>query len=80
MPRFFIDESNININEGETTVTLTGDDAHHISRSLRMAVGEKIEVCDKSGTVYLCELVSFLEKEVEQAIVDEMIKRAIERV
>lgn len=64
MPRFFINESNININEGETIVTLTGDDAHHISRSLRMAAGEKIEVCDESGMVYLCELVGFFEKEV----------------
>ncbi len=64
MPRFFIDESNININEGKTVITLYGDDAHHISRSLRMAVGETIEACDKGGTVYLCELVEFLEKEV----------------
>ena len=70
MPRFFIDESNINVNEGETTVTLTGDDAHHISRSLRMAAGEKIEACDKSGTVYLCELVSFLEKEVIARVIE----------
>lgn len=70
MPRFFIDESNININEGETVITLTGDDAHHISRSLRMAAGEKIEACDKSGTVYLCELVGFFEKEVTCRVIE----------
>ena len=70
MPRFFIDENNININEGETVITLYGDDAHHVSRSLRMAVGEKIEVCDKGGTVYLCELVGFFEKEVTAKVIE----------
>lgn len=70
MPRFFIDESNISKNDGETVVTLFGDDAHHISRSLRMAAGEKIEVCDKSGTVYLCELCGFFEKEVTCRVIE----------
>lgn len=56
MPRFFIPADRIS----EGTVTVTGDDAHHISRSLRMAAGERITVCDGTGTDYECELTAFL--------------------
>lgn len=52
MPRFFVDEKNT---DGEYIV-LSGDDAHHISFSLRMAAGEEITVCDTSGNEYKCEL------------------------
>ena len=54
MPRFFINEDQINDN----VVTITGDDAHHISRSLRMAVGENITVCDGKRE-YECVLETF---------------------
>lgn len=56
MPRFFVDAVQI----GDGIVTLTGNDAHHISRSLRMAAGEQITVCDGKGTEYQCELTGFL--------------------
>ena len=54
MPRFFIDPSAI----CGDTVTLTGDNAHHASYSLRLAPGDRIRVCDQQ-TAYLCEMVSF---------------------
>ncbi len=56
MPRFFVNADQIE----ENTVVLFGDDAHHVSRSLRMAVGETITVCDGAGTEYLCRLSAFL--------------------
>lgn len=56
MPRFFVDVNQIQNGE----VILTGDDAHHVSRSLRMAVGEQITVCDGKGVDYQCELTAFL--------------------
>ena len=56
MPRFFVDVNQIE----DGNVALTGDDAHHISRSLRMAVGEQITVCDGNGMEYECELTAFL--------------------
>ena len=40
-------------------VTLTGDDAHHIARSLRMAVGESITVCDMQANEYECRIIEF---------------------
>ncbi len=52
MPRFFVSSENIDQN----SVCITGDDAWHIARSLRMAVGEGITVCDKSGMVHECTL------------------------
>ena len=56
MPRFFVTSSQIE----NGTVTVKGDDAHHISRALRMAAGERITVCDMARQEYECELVSFL--------------------
>jgi 16S rRNA (uracil1498-N3)-methyltransferase len=55
MPRFFIRQNQIE----ENVVKITGDDARHISRSLRMAAGEEITVCDMQGVEYNCVLESF---------------------
>ena len=55
MPRFFIMSSDV---IGDT-VTVRGDDAHHISRSLRMAAGEHITVCDSAANEYDCVLTDF---------------------
>ena len=60
MPRFFVRRQQIN----ENVVTVLGEDAHHISRSLRMAVGEHITVCDMQGVEYDCELTHFGDTEV----------------
>ena len=65
MPRFFVDVNQIE--EGE--ITLTGDDAHHISRSLRMAAGEEITVCDGNGTDYRCRLRDFLADRVVAEVI-----------
>ena len=64
MPRFFVDKENMTEENGVICVKISGEDAHHISRSLRMAVGEKIEVCDKGGIVYTCLLTGFTDKDV----------------
>ena len=52
MPRFFVQGSAIT----DTHVTLTGDDAHHISFALRMAVGDELTVSDGAGGLYLCRI------------------------
>lgn len=56
MPRFFIRGDQVD----GGTVTILGDDAHHISRSLRMAAGEHITVCDMQKNEYECVLTEFL--------------------
>lgn len=54
MPRFFIDPSDVR----DGTVTLTGENARHVSYSLRLAPGDRVRLCDQQ-TAYLCEMVSF---------------------
>ncbi len=66
MPRFFVDGSCF----FDDRVVISGDDAHHISRSLRMASGEIITVCDQSGIEYICELDRFSENEVGARILE----------
>lgn len=39
-------------------IPITGDDAHHIAFSLRMAVGDTLTVCDMQRTEYLCTVTS----------------------
>ena len=55
MPRFFVSAEQI----VDNTLTLTGDDAHHVARSLRMAAGETVTVCDENAMEYECKLTSF---------------------
>ena len=67
MPRFFVRREQIS--DGQ--VTILGDDAHHISRSLRMAAGESVVVCDMQKTEYDCILEEFLPDRVVARITDE---------
>ena len=55
MPRFFVRKDQIH----DGLIRIIGDDAHHIARSLRMAAGECVTVCDMQRTEYECELLSF---------------------
>ena len=71
MPRFFIRQNQIEEINGAKTVTVTGDDAHHISRALRMAAGEKIEVVDMQKNLYLCELNGFFDGYVTARVLEE---------
>lgn len=57
MPRFFVRQGAI---QGKSII-LSGEDAHHIARSLRMAVGESLTVCDMQGNEYDCRILSFLD-------------------
>lgn len=47
MPRFFVSPGQLAADSA--SVVITGDDARHISRSLRMRAGESLTVCDGCG-------------------------------
>lgn len=64
MPRFFVQADNI----AAESVTVTGDDAWHIARALRMAVGETITVCDGAGSEYDCTLTAITDERVTARI------------
>ena len=53
MQRYFIEER---FHEG--TVTLTGDDARHITKVMRMREGEEIIVVECEETAHICAITS----------------------
>lgn len=57
MPRFFVEQAN------DEEIIITGEDAHHIGRSLRMRVGEPLTVC-ACGVDYQCEITAITDSEV----------------
>ena len=63
---FFTDTSLID----ERTAVILGDDARHIARSLRMAVGDTVKVSDGKGAVYLCRLDMIRDERCECAIIE----------
>ena len=72
MPKFFIDKTQI---DGDV-IKIIGEDAHHISRSLRMAVGEKITLTDNEAMEYNCTLEHFGEGYVLAKIDDSHYSQA----
>ena len=57
MPRFFVE------NGDSEEIVITGEDARHIGRSLRMRTGEELTVCAQ-GTDYQCEITRITDSEV----------------
>lgn len=68
MPRFFVSKENIN--EEERIISILGEDAFHIARSLRMAVGDPLTVCDGEGRDYDCKLIKIRDSEVDCEILN----------
>ena len=60
MANFYIDKKDIN----ENTAVITGEEAQHISRVLRMKKGDAVTLCDGEGNFYEAELFAFEEKTV----------------
>ena len=69
MPRFFIDKSQIT----DSTLYVTGDDARHIARSLRMAVGDTITVSDGEGNEYEASLSRIRDDECSAEIISSRV-------
>lgn len=65
MPRFFLTDENIM----GTRVRITGDDAHHIVRVLRLKAGDHIEVAFGTGEIGVVELTSLRKDAVEGKVV-----------
>ena len=54
MPRFFL----LSEKADNGVFEIRGDDARHISFSLRMRTGETLTVCDGEGTDYECKIAA----------------------
>ncbi|MBO5879804.1 MAG: 16S rRNA (uracil(1498)-N(3))-methyltransferase [Clostridia bacterium] len=65
MPRFFVPSENF----CEDSLKIKGDDAFHIARALRMAVGDEITVCDMHANEYSCRITKIRDDECECEII-----------
>lgn len=61
MPRFFVTTDAVD--KENNIITIAGDDARHIARSLRMAVGDSVTVSDGQSTEYVCTLTRIRDEE-----------------
>ena len=68
MPRFFIRADQIEETENGKVAIIVGDDAHHISRSLRMRVGEALTICDMQKNIYECKIASITDTTVYASV------------
>ncbi|MBR2466045.1 MAG: 16S rRNA (uracil(1498)-N(3))-methyltransferase [Clostridia bacterium] len=59
MPRFFVTSDAVS----GGVISIKGDDAYHIARSLRMAVGDAVTVSDGEGREYFCTLSRIRDEE-----------------
>lgn len=67
MARFFVDRNNIKNN----TAVVTGEDVLHISKVLRMRIGEELTLCNGEGTDYLCKIENISKKEIVCSVISE---------
>lgn len=67
MPRFFVTKEMIQ----DGVATIEGNNAFHIARSLRMAVGDEIYISDGEGKEYLARLTKIRDEECTADILEE---------
>ena len=67
MPRFFVAKEMIQ----DGVATIEGNNAFHIARSLRMAVGDEIYISDGEGKEYLARLTKIRDEECTADILEE---------
>lgn len=68
MARFFLSKSTFDPASGR--IAITGGDARHIALSLRMAVGDRLTVCDMQKTEYLCSIEKLTPEQADLKILE----------
>ncbi len=66
MPRFFVEKDII----GDDRITLAGENAKHISLSLRMRAGDSVTACDGQGMDYDCVIENITKQDVTLKVLD----------
>ncbi len=51
---------------------VTGPEAHHLIKVVRIRVGEKLRVTDKAGNSFLCQVTDIFDKELDVSIIEEL--------
>ena len=69
MRKFFVNSNQINDNQ----IIIVGEDVNHIKNVLRLAIGEKIKICDKDlSKNYVSTIDEVTNQEVRCTIVEEV--------
>ena len=69
MRKFFVKSNQINDN----CISIIDEDVNHIKNVLRLAIGEKIKICDKDNSKnYVSEIVEITNHEVKCIIIEEV--------
>lgn len=66
MPRFFIE------NVSGDFINISGQDASHIVKSLRMKQGDSLTVCGGQGVDFICEIVGISDNSVQLKVIDKV--------
>ena len=66
MPRFFIE------NVSGDFITISGQDASHIVKSLRMKPGDSLTVCGGQGVDFICEIAEITDNSVLLKVIDKV--------
>lgn len=67
MQRYFLDNQHFH----DGYVNITGDDAKHIVRVMRMKIGDKIICCEKAGSCYLSQISNIADDLVTAKIISQ---------
>lgn len=51
---------------------VTGQEAHHLIKVVRIRLGEKLRVTDKAGNSFLCQVTDIFDKELDVSIIEEL--------
>ncbi|MBQ4163573.1 MAG: 16S rRNA (uracil(1498)-N(3))-methyltransferase [Turicibacter sp.] len=73
MQRYFLKNSQFN----NDLALITGDDAHHMSRVMRMTIGDQVIVCNEDKTCYYATIKQIKDQEIEVTL-DSMIEAQTE--
>src|SRR5690625_848909 len=72
MQRYFVPYSGWKRNQ----IIITGDDAHHINRVMRLKAGDKVICNHPNGNAVICEIINSNPDKVHTAIVESVEKNA----
>ena len=73
MQRYFLKNNQFN----KDLALITGDDAHHMSRVMRMTIGDQVIVCNEDKTCYYATIKQIKDQEIEVTL-DSMIEAQTE--
>lgn len=70
MQQVFVEDTDVKDN----LITVTGEDAHHLSNVLRMKAGETLRISNQNGESFLCEISEVSSEEILCKIVERNYK------